>query len=78
MILAGDIGGTSTRLALFDAVGERVAPLTIAVFSNPSLDRLEDAVDDFLRSTRGQVHAAAKCAAIGARAAEAYASASVG
>jgi len=58
MILAGDIGGTSTRVALFDAVGERVAPLATAVYASASLDRLEDAVDDFLRAAQAQVHAA--------------------
>ncbi|HEY7190988.1 MAG TPA: glucokinase [Vicinamibacterales bacterium] len=57
MILAGDIGGTSTRLALFD-VGDRVDALAIGVFASASLDRLDDAVDDFLRTAPGQVHAA--------------------
>jgi glucokinase len=58
MILAGDIGGTSTRLALVDAAGDRFAPLATSVFSSASLDRLDDAIDDFLRTAQGQVHAA--------------------
>ena len=46
MILAGDIGGTSTRLALFEP------PVVVSGFSrtysSTSLSRLEDAIDEFL------------------------------
>jgi glucokinase len=47
MILAGDIGGTSTRLALFDGDAPGV-PVDRSVVPSPSLARLEDALDEFL------------------------------
>jgi len=54
VILAGDIGGTSTRLALFESsdVGSAFpGPSTVEgrrTFASPSLNRLEDAIDEFL------------------------------
>jgi len=57
MILAGDVGGTSTRLALFEpgalhlrsegSVGQRPIRVAGAVFSSASLRRVEDAIDEF-------------------------------
>src|SRR5262245_52473675 len=48
MILAGDIGGTSTRLALFDVEGGRVAPVAGATFPSASLTGLGEALDQFI------------------------------
>src|SRR5262245_7510592 len=47
MILAGDVGGTSTRLALFDADPGATA-LASATFSSASLAGLGEAIDRFL------------------------------
>ena len=54
MILAGDIGGTSTRLALFEpsaVVSGFPGPSAVGgsrTFASGSLDQLEDAIDEFL------------------------------
>ncbi len=58
MILAGDIGGTSTRLALFEADGERVRLVAGAVFSSPMLSGLEQAIEQFINTRRGAIEAA--------------------
>src|SRR5262245_41847932 len=58
MILAGDVGGNSTRVALFEADGDRVTAVAGAVFSSASLGRIEDALDTFLNPHRRLVDAA--------------------
>ena len=42
MILAGDIGGTKTRLALFDWKDERVEPLTEQVYISTDYKSFDD------------------------------------
>jgi glucokinase len=58
MILAGDIGGTSTRLALVDAEGDRVTLVAGAIFASPSLTGLGDAIDQFINTRGGSFDAA--------------------
>jgi glucokinase len=48
MILAGDIGGTKTRLALFDWKTERVDPLRMESFHSADYASLEDMLEEFL------------------------------
>lgn len=48
MILAGDIGGTKTRLAVFPAGGSLHEPLREAVFASSGYRSLEDMVREFL------------------------------
>jgi glucokinase len=48
MILAGDIGGTNTRLALYDWKTERVEPVRERVFSSPDYKSLEAVLAEFL------------------------------
>ncbi|MFZ2632099.1 MAG: glucokinase [Desulfosalsimonadaceae bacterium] len=48
MILAGDIGGTNTRLAVINAVGGKMEILFEATFPSREHKSLESAVDDFL------------------------------
>ncbi|WP_447978815.1 glucokinase [Candidatus Nitrospira bockiana] len=48
MILAGDIGGTKTRLALFDWTTERVEPVREAVFLSGEYKSFEQILDEFL------------------------------
>jgi len=58
MILAGDVGGTSTRLALFETGGGRVTPVAGATFSSPSLSGLDEAIDQFVNTRRATIDAA--------------------
>ena len=51
MILAGDIGGTKTRLAVFPAGGSLGAPLQEAVFASTGYSSLEDMVREFIART---------------------------
>jgi len=51
MILAGDIGGTKTRLAVFPAGGSLHEPLQEAVFASNGYSSLEDMVQEFLTQT---------------------------
>lgn len=48
MILAGDIGGTKTRLALFDWKDERVEPLTEQVYISTDYKSFDDILSEFL------------------------------
>lgn len=49
MILAGDIGGTKTNLALFDWKTERVAPAREQTFVSADYKSLEEIVAEFLK-----------------------------
>ncbi|HEX8750155.1 MAG TPA: glucokinase [Nitrospira sp.] len=48
MILAGDIGGTKTHLALFDWATERVEPLRCETFHSADYASLDDMLAEFL------------------------------
>jgi glucokinase len=48
MILAGDIGGTKTRLALFDWKDERVEPLIEQVYISTDYKSFDDILSEFL------------------------------
>lgn len=48
MILAGDIGGTKTNLALYDWTAERVEPQRLESFHSADYTSLEDIVIEFL------------------------------
>lgn len=52
MILAGDIGGTKTNLALYDWTSERVEPLRLESFHSGDYKSLEDILVDFLTPPR--------------------------
>ena len=52
MILAGDIGGTKTNLALYDWTTERVEPLRLESFSSADYTSLEDILVEFLTPPR--------------------------
>jgi len=58
MILAGDIGGTKTRLAVFPAKGSLHDPLQEAVFASTGYSSLEDMVREFLVRTGQDVEKA--------------------
>lgn len=49
MILAGDIGGTKTILALFDWKDERVEPVRERTFASADFKSLEEVIDEFLK-----------------------------
>lgn len=49
MILAGDIGGTKTNLALFDWKTERVEPVREQTFASPDFGSLEEIMTEFLK-----------------------------
>jgi glucokinase len=48
MILAGDIGGTKTTLALFDWKTERVDPVREQTFASADYKALEEIIEEFL------------------------------
>lgn len=48
MILAGDIGGTSTRLGFFETSGERISPVVEQVYSSREHGSLDDIVKAFV------------------------------
>jgi glucokinase len=48
MILAGDIGGTNTRLAFFDASAPAVTPVAIDIFPSREHAGLEEIVEQFI------------------------------
>lgn len=50
MILAGDIGGTKTNLALYDWTTERAEPILEDSFHSRDYKSLEDIVEEFLNS----------------------------
>ena len=54
MILAGDVGGTHARLALFDARGEELKLIVEQVYASHSYPNLEAIVAEFLRSNSGK------------------------
>ncbi len=58
MILAGDIGGTKTALALFEPVASGVRQVREAVFHSADYRSLDDILREFLRSERGALSAA--------------------
>ncbi len=51
MILAGDVGGTHARLALFDLSGEDLKLIVEQIYASHSYPNLETIVAEFLRST---------------------------
>ncbi len=57
MILAGDIGGTKTYLALFDWREARVEPVREERFLNADFDSLEEILEEFLRAGAGKGNA---------------------
>lgn len=58
MILAGDIGGTNSRLALFDATNGRLKLIHEAVYPSRDYPGLEVIVSTFVRNDSGKVDAA--------------------
>lgn len=48
MILAGDIGGTNTRLAVFEPGEDRLKPVVTEIFPSRQYNRLDDIVKKFL------------------------------
>lgn len=48
MILAGDIGGTKTHLALFDWTTERVEPVRLETFHSADYKSLDEMLEEFL------------------------------
>ena len=48
MIVAGDIGGTKTHLALFDWHEDRVDPVRLETFHSADYTSLEDMLTEFL------------------------------
>src|ERR1700723_3368538 len=48
MILAGDIGGTNTRLAFFEGTPDRLQPVHIEIFPSPQFSGLAEIVQKFL------------------------------
>src|SRR5579871_185741 len=59
MILAGDIGGTNTRLALFEGTPNRLTPRDIEVFPSPQFSGLPEIVRKYLAKHNQTVEAAA-------------------
>ncbi|WHZ27430.1 MAG: Glucokinase [Nitrospira sp.] len=53
MILAGDIGGTKTNLALYEWTTERVEPLRLESFPSGDYKSLEDILVEFLAPPKG-------------------------
>jgi glucokinase len=56
LLLAGDIGGTKTDLALYTEDGGPRAPVTLAEFPSHDYDSLEAVVREFLKSTGASVN----------------------
>jgi len=59
MILAGDIGGTNTRLALFDGTPDHLNPVDIEVFPSPQFSGLPEIVRKYQAKHNQTVKAAA-------------------
>ena len=57
MILAGDIGGTKSNLALMEKQGARFRAVFIHRYASQEYTRFEDIIDDFLSRARGFVSA---------------------
>ncbi|HEV2689498.1 MAG TPA: glucokinase [Bryobacteraceae bacterium] len=58
MILAGDIGGTNTRLAFFEGTIDRLKPLEIEVFPSPQFKGLGEIVRKYLSSRQRPIEVA--------------------
>lgn len=58
MILAGDIGGTHARLALFDVSGGQYVPVSLTVFPSSDYPSLDAIAAKFVETTRVQPVAA--------------------
>lgn len=58
MLLAGDIGGTKTVLALYNEKSEPTAPLDEQRYPSGRYDSLEQIVEEFLKGRAEQVHRA--------------------
>ena len=58
MILAGDIGGTNTRLAFFEGTPDRLQPVHIEIYPSPQFSGLEEIVRKFLSAHAVPVDAA--------------------
>lgn len=58
MILAGDIGGTNSRLGVFDANGKTPAPLRVEVFPSENYFSLIEILHEFLGDARTAVSSA--------------------
>jgi glucokinase len=58
MILAGDIGGTNTRLGLFESDDKRPRALRIETFASSTADSLVEILRQFVGSDEGKVSAA--------------------
>src|SRR5207237_222653 len=58
MILAGDVGGTKTALALFDAQPSGLHQVRDAVLHNAHYAAFDDVIADFLRAEVGTLEAA--------------------
>ena len=58
MILAGDIGGTKTILALFEPEASGLRQVRDAVFPSGNYRSFDDVVSEFMKSEIGEVHAA--------------------
>src|SRR5919108_3980273 len=58
MILAGDIGGTHTRLALFDLEGGLLKPVVTDVFSSREYESLDVIVRNFLETHKPPIESA--------------------
>jgi glucokinase len=61
MILAGDVGGTNTRLGLFELNQDRPQAVTIQIFPSGQYPSLETIVELFLKEHRQQI----TCACVG-------------
>src|SRR5580704_466716 len=59
MILAGDIGGTNTRLALFEGTPDQLKPLEIEVFPSPQFSGLAEICRKYLAKHGKAVRGAA-------------------
>ncbi len=63
MLLAGDIGGTKTQLALYEPGADIHTPAITATFPSGQYGSLEAVIGDFLRETGAQVTHASFCVA---------------
>src|SRR5882672_12853058 len=59
MILAGDIGGTNARLAVFDVLDGRFSLISASVFPSREYSSLDEIVSKFVRTAN--VHPQAAC-----------------
>jgi glucokinase len=57
-VLAGDIGGTNTRLALYDVTGSQLEALAIQSYPSQQYDSLNAVISEFLDSHQHSVQAA--------------------